>query len=71
MTIIEFPSPEQALAWYNSPEYAPLKALRLANSSFDTFLVEGLDEGEPATLPERATWDRAARTVRSASSDKP
>lgn len=51
VTIIEFPNPEQARAWYDSPEYAPLKALRLENSRFDTILVEGLAEGEPATLP--------------------
>lgn len=51
VTIIEFPTPEQARAWYDSPEYAPLKALRLANARFDTLLVEGLAEGEPATPP--------------------
>ena len=28
VTILEFPSYEQALAWYHSPEYAPLRELR-------------------------------------------
>jgi uncharacterized protein (DUF1330 family) len=51
VTIIEFPTPEQARAWYDSPEYAPLKALRLAHFRSDALLVEGLAEGEPATLP--------------------
>jgi uncharacterized protein (DUF1330 family) len=32
MVILEFPSREAALAWYHSPEYAPLKALRHASS---------------------------------------
>jgi uncharacterized protein (DUF1330 family) len=52
VTIIEFPNPEQARAWYDSPEYAPLKELRLANLRFDVILVEGLRDDEPATLPE-------------------
>ena len=30
MAIIEFPSHEAAKAWYDSPEYAPLRALRQA-----------------------------------------
>jgi uncharacterized protein (DUF1330 family) len=32
MVILEFPTREAALAWYHSPEYAPMKALRRANS---------------------------------------
>jgi uncharacterized protein (DUF1330 family) len=30
MAIIEFPTNEEAKRWYDSPEYAPLKALRQA-----------------------------------------
>jgi uncharacterized protein (DUF1330 family) len=30
MALIEFPSREDALRWYHSPEYAPLRALRVA-----------------------------------------
>ena len=32
LVIIEFPTREAALAWYHSPEYAPLKAHRHAAS---------------------------------------
>jgi len=32
MVILEFPTREAALAWYHSPEYAPLKAHRHASS---------------------------------------
>ena len=32
MVILEFPTREAALAWYHSPEYAPLKAQRQANT---------------------------------------
>ena len=32
LVIVEFPSVEQAQAWWNSPEYAPAKALRQATS---------------------------------------
>ena len=39
--ILEFPSLEQANAWYDSPEYAPAKALRQATSSADLIVVEG------------------------------
>jgi uncharacterized protein (DUF1330 family) len=39
--IIEFPSMEQARRWYGSPEYAPLKALRLAATQGNTVLVDG------------------------------
>ena len=31
MVILEFPTREAALAWYHSPEYAPLKAQRHAS----------------------------------------
>src|SRR5688572_21704304 len=34
--MIEFPTFAQAKAWYDSPEYAPLKAIRLANVRNDT-----------------------------------
>ncbi len=36
LVILEFPSMEQALAWYNSEEYRPLRAMRerAANTRF-------------------------------------
>ncbi len=42
IVILEFPSVEQAKAWYNSPEYAPILPLRLAASNGNAFVVEGL-----------------------------
>ena len=39
--LLEFPSFEQALKWYRSPEYAPLIKLRQKASRGKLFLVEG------------------------------
>ena len=41
LVIVEFPSVEQARAWYKSPEYAPAKALRQATSEGTLVLLEG------------------------------
>jgi uncharacterized protein (DUF1330 family) len=46
VVIHEFPSFEQARAWYYSPEYAPLRAYRQAHNRFDMILVDGLADGE-------------------------
>jgi uncharacterized protein (DUF1330 family) len=43
LVLLEFPSLERANAWYNSPEYAPAKALRQATSTADLLIVEGFD----------------------------
>lgn len=40
--IIEFPSLEQAYDWYNSDDYAGLKALRLAASEANAVFIEGM-----------------------------
>jgi uncharacterized protein (DUF1330 family) len=40
--LLEFPSMEQARAWYNSPEYAEAKKIRKANSVGRLFLIEGM-----------------------------
>ena len=40
--IIEFPSLAQARAWYDSPEYAPLKAQRLGATRGGAVFMEGL-----------------------------
>ena len=40
--IIEFPSPEAAQKWYDSPEYEKPKALRKANSNGRLILLEGV-----------------------------
>jgi uncharacterized protein (DUF1330 family) len=40
--IVEFPSVEQAKAWWDSDEYAPAKALRRSASQGSLILLEGL-----------------------------
>ncbi len=42
VVILEFPSVERAKAWWNSPEYRPLCALRRRAARGDLLLVEGL-----------------------------
>ena len=40
--IIEFPTPEEAKAWYNDPEYATVIEVRDTGSRSEIILVEGL-----------------------------
>jgi uncharacterized protein (DUF1330 family) len=40
--VLEFPSSDQALAWYESEEYAPARRQRLASSDAEMILVEGV-----------------------------
>ena len=40
--VIEFPSVQDAQAWYDSEEYAPLKAMRMAASNSVQTIVEGV-----------------------------
>lgn len=42
MVVIEFPSMEQARAWYHDPDYAPLITLRQSGSDGELVLVDGL-----------------------------
>jgi uncharacterized protein (DUF1330 family) len=42
LVILEFPSVDQAKAWWNSAEYAQAKALRQAASRTQMIVVEGL-----------------------------
>lgn len=44
LVLIEFPSLAQARAWYDSEEYADLKAQRLSAVDSDGILMVGLDE---------------------------
>jgi uncharacterized protein (DUF1330 family) len=44
LIILEFPDFEQALAWYHSPEYAPLRALRQQHERFNVVLVDSLED---------------------------
>jgi uncharacterized protein (DUF1330 family) len=57
VTILAFPSSEQALAWYHSPEYAPVRALRMATGRCDVILVDGLSADDPATTGQRDAWE--------------
>jgi uncharacterized protein (DUF1330 family) len=43
LVIFEFPSREQALEWWGSAEYAPLKALRREAAVYNMVLVEGVE----------------------------
>ncbi len=67
MGILEFPSMDQARAWYHSPAYAPLLAWRTARGRFNLVLVDGMLAGmtlRRAALAEveqaRAERDRVA-----------
>ena len=41
LVVLEFPSMQAARAWYHSPEYAPLLALRTSASVSNLAFVEG------------------------------
>lgn len=45
--VIEFPTYEQALACYYSPEYQAAKALRTAAAEADIIVIEGYDGPQP------------------------
>ncbi len=40
--LLEFPSLEQLKAWYDSPEYAPLLALRIRATRSHVFMAQGV-----------------------------
>jgi uncharacterized protein (DUF1330 family) len=40
VVILEFPSKQQAKAWYNDPEYAPLIKLRQSGADGDLLVVD-------------------------------
>jgi uncharacterized protein (DUF1330 family) len=42
LVIVEFPNVERAKAWWDSPEYAPAKALRQATSDGSLVVIEGV-----------------------------
>lgn len=49
LVAIEFPDLEQASAWYHSPAYQAIKALRTDNTEGDAFLVSGVSATHKAT----------------------
>jgi uncharacterized protein (DUF1330 family) len=61
--MVEFPTFAQAKAWYDSPEYAPLKAIRLANARNDTILIDALADDEPIEAAPPYTDDARARVL--------
>ena len=42
VVVLEVPDQERARTWWNSPEYAPLKALRKSASRGDLYFVSGV-----------------------------
>jgi uncharacterized protein (DUF1330 family) len=44
LVILEFPSVEQARAWWESPEYAPAKAIRQRCADTEMLLIQGIPE---------------------------
>ena len=56
VVILEFPSYEQALAWYHSPEYAPLRELLMATGRFDVILVDGMSDADPGIGRPHDAW---------------
>jgi uncharacterized protein (DUF1330 family) len=45
LVVLEFPDAERARAWWNSPEYAPGKALRQSCAETEMLLAEGISPG--------------------------
>jgi uncharacterized protein (DUF1330 family) len=42
LVVLEFPSMERARAWWDSPEYAPAKAIRQSCADSQLVITEGL-----------------------------
>ena len=42
LVILEFPSVERARAWWDSPEYAPAKAIRQSCANTQLVITEGI-----------------------------
>ena len=47
VVVIEFPSYQAAIDCYRSPEYAKVKAQRMANADADLIVIEGYDGPQP------------------------
>jgi uncharacterized protein (DUF1330 family) len=68
VVVLEFPSYEQAKAWYHSDAYAPLKAMRMAGDRWNHVLVEAMEEDETLlslgilTLEEQARMEQRGAT---------
>jgi uncharacterized protein (DUF1330 family) len=42
LVVLEFPDMESLKAWYDSPEYAPIKAIRQGASQCRLIMLEGM-----------------------------
>jgi uncharacterized protein (DUF1330 family) len=42
LVVLEFPTAERARAWWDSPEYAPAKAIRQRSADTEMLLIEGV-----------------------------
>jgi uncharacterized protein (DUF1330 family) len=56
LTLLSFPSLEQAKHWYASAEYDAIRSVRWANAESQLILFEGVDDAahEPANTIEDA-----------------
>jgi uncharacterized protein (DUF1330 family) len=48
LVILEFPDMERARAWWSSPEYEPLKAIRQSCADTQLIITEGVAASVPA-----------------------
>ena len=45
------------MSWYRSPEYVPLLEIRTKTGCFNTILVDGVREDNPATTGRLDQWE--------------
>ena len=55
IVLLKFSTLDQANAFWNAPDYQPMKALRETASEQDTILVEGLFDEDPDATPDDGT----------------
>jgi uncharacterized protein (DUF1330 family) len=61
LVILEFPSVDRARAWWDSPEYAPAKALRQTCADTEMLIVDGLSTAASSALAEAGRTASATR----------
>jgi uncharacterized protein (DUF1330 family) len=49
LVVIEFPSRQSVVDWYESPAYQAILSLRTDNSDSEVIIVDGVDEDHKAT----------------------
>ena len=63
LVVLEFPSAENARAFVNDPDYAPVKAIRHRVATTDLTLVEGVPPADADATPPPASANRPPATV--------